>query len=80
MAPVYSPQPSEARVVRGSGGLGVEQFPPIRDGLRWDGRDRMRVDGEKAGKGARKTLFGSEAALLKPKNGLSGPPANPPMV
>jgi hypothetical protein len=35
----------------------------------------MRVDCKRAGKSGRRTLSSSETAPLKPKDGLSGPPA-----
>ena len=72
---VYSSQSGEERLVRAAGRLGVEQLPPLCDGMRRTSGDRVGVDGEKTPTCGRKTLPSRSAPPLKPKPGLSGPPA-----
>src|ERR1700682_5749679 len=46
-AALHSSQSGDGWVVRTSGGLGVEQFPPLRNRLCGTGRDRVGMDGTK---------------------------------
>jgi hypothetical protein len=78
-AALYSSQSGGARVVRASGGLGVEQFSPLRNRLRPAGGDRVGMDGTKTRTIGGKTLPRGGTAPLKPKPGLSGPPVLPKM-
>src|SRR5216684_60220 len=66
----------EGWVVRTSGGLGVEQFSPLRNRLSATGGDRVRMDGPKTRTRGGKTLSSGRTDPLKPKDGLNGPPAD----
>jgi hypothetical protein len=46
-ASLHSSKSGQARVVRTSGGLGAEQFSPLRKRLSGTGRDRVGMDGSK---------------------------------
>ena len=76
-APLHSSQSGKGWVVRTSGGLGVEQFSPLRNWLRGANRDRVGMDGPRTRTSRGKTLSSSATAPLKPNPGLSGPPAAP---
>ncbi len=73
-AALHSSQSGEGWVVRASGGLGVEQFPPLRKREGGTGRDRIRVDSPKTRASGGRTLRSGRTAPLKPKAGLNGPP------
>jgi hypothetical protein len=56
-------------------GLGVEQLPSLCNRIRRTSGDRVGMDGAKTGTRKRQTLPDRSTPPLKPKPGLSGPPA-----
>jgi hypothetical protein len=76
-AALRSSQSGEGWVVQTSAGLGVEQFSPLRNRVPGTGGDRVRMDGTKTRTSGGKTSSSARTAPLKPKPGLSGPPAGP---
>ena len=74
-AALYSSQPSGARAGEEAGRLALEQLPPLFDGRRGNGGDRIAMDGAAAGEDGN-LPEGAGALEMKtpPKQSLDGAP------